>query len=69
MSRCQLPISDYDNDTRTVVEQIPRLLAAVEYIFLNEYSSYCDGFVMATFYRTFKQIFQTRSMVSSTVEE
>ena len=30
--RTKLPISDYINDMRSVVEQIPRLLAALEYV-------------------------------------
>mmetsp|Transcript_45500 Transcript_45500/g.88876 ORF Transcript_45500/g.88876 Transcript_45500/m.88876 type:complete len:737 (-) Transcript_45500:102-2312(-) len=30
--RCELPISDYINDTRSVIDQVPRLLAAMQFI-------------------------------------
>jgi len=32
ITRAKLPINDYINDTRTVIDQVPRLLAAMQFI-------------------------------------
>ena len=43
LEHAKLPISDYVNDTKSVVENIPRLLAAMAYIAAEE-KSFCRIF-------------------------
>lgn len=35
IERARLPISDYVNDTKSVVDNLPRLLAAMQFILVN----------------------------------
>jgi hypothetical protein len=63
ISRAKLPISDYINDTRTVLDQIPRLLAAMQYVSLDD-SAASGSFDLMCMYSKVRQILATRSNVS-----
>lgn len=54
----KLPISDYINDMRSVVDQIPRLLAAMEYIAQEDKGS-AGSFEMFNSFSIVRRIFQT----------
>lgn len=57
-----MPISDYVNDTKTVVDQIPRLLAAMQYIALQETTA-AGSFELACQFSRVRQILDTRTMI------
>lgn len=61
----KLPISDYINDMRSVVEQIPRLLAAMQYVALDEKAS-AGSFEMFTCFSLVRRIFNTGIMMNNT---
>jgi hypothetical protein len=67
ISRAKLPISDYTNDTRTVLDQIPRLLAAMQYVSLDD-SAASGSFDLMCMYSKVRQILATRSNVSKLFE-
>ncbi len=58
----QLPISDYVNDTKSIIEQIPRLLAAMEYLSTEDSASEgsFDTFCMFSIIR---QVINSQQMV------
>jgi len=56
--KSKLPISDYINDMRSVVDQIPRLLAAMEYIAQEDKCS-AGSFEMFSCFAVVKRIFYT----------
>lgn len=55
----KLPISDYVNDTKTVIDQIPRLLAAMQYIAIQETTA-AGSFELACQFSRVRQILETR---------
>ena len=57
----RLPISDYVNDTKSVVENIPRLLAAMEYIASSNRTA-AGSFELLTQFVRVRQCFETRSL-------
>ncbi|CAJ1934944.1 unnamed protein product [Cylindrotheca closterium] len=63
LEKAQLPISDYVNDTRTVMDSVPRLLAAMHFVASNQYET--DGYadVVSQLFRT-KQLISTKSTLS-----
>lgn len=63
MERAKLPISDYVNDTKSVIENVPRLLAAMRFIAQEDGSTAGSFELLCQFSRT-KQLFETRSTVS-----
>mmetsp|Transcript_6691 Transcript_6691/g.15281 ORF Transcript_6691/g.15281 Transcript_6691/m.15281 type:complete len:479 (-) Transcript_6691:804-2240(-) len=64
LERAKLPISDYINDTMTVITQIPRLLAAMQYLAL-ENRTIADNFELLTQFSRVRQLVSTRSMIDS----
>lgn len=62
LEHTKLPISDYVNDTKTVIDQIPRLLAAMEYIALQD-STAAGSFELACQFSRVRQILETRTVV------
>jgi activating signal cointegrator complex subunit 3 len=63
VERIKLPIIDYENDTKMVIENFPRLLAAVEFIAAEEIPEGC--FDLLTQLCRARQILSTRSSVES----
>jgi hypothetical protein len=63
LERAKLPISDYVNDTKSVVENIPRLLAAMRYVAAGDLTTAGTFELLTQFSRT-KQIFETRTLVN-----
>ena len=61
LERARLPISDYVNDTKSVVENVPRLLAAMEYVAASEMTAAGSFELLTQFART-RQYFETRSL-------
>jgi len=62
--KAKLPISDYINDTKSVLDQLPRLLAAMESIAMNNLAT--EGrFDLICMFAITRQVINTRSMVSS----
>jgi len=61
LERVRLPISDYVNDTKTIVENIPRLLAAMHYIARDDRDAAGSFELLTQFSRTL-QLFYTRSL-------
>jgi len=61
LEHVKLPISDYVNDTKTVIDQIPRLLAAMQYIALQETTA-AGSFELACQFSRVRQILETRTM-------
>lgn len=59
--KCKLPISDYVNDMRSVVDQIPRLLAAMEYVAQEDKGS-AGSLEMFSSFPIVRRIFQTGVM-------
>ncbi len=57
-----MPISDYVNDAKTVVDQIPRLLGAMQCIALQETTA-AGSFELACQFSRVRQILSTRTMV------
>ena len=62
--KSKLPISDYINDMRTVVEQIPRLLAAMQFIALDDKDS-AGNFAMFSCFPLVRRIFSTGIMIGT----
>lgn len=62
LERAKLPISDYINDTKTVIDQIPRLVAAMHYIAAQDFTIAGNLDLVCQFSRL-RQIFKTRSLV------
>ena len=64
LEQARLPISDYINDTKTVMDSVPRLLAAMQFIAGNDYQT--EGFfdVVCQIVRT-KQLLAVKTMVRS----
>jgi hypothetical protein len=60
-----MPISDYVNDAKTVVDQIPRLLSAMQCIALQETTA-AGSFELACQFSRVRQILSTRTMVDET---
>lgn len=60
--RSELPISDYINDTKSVIEQIPRLLAAMESLSLEE-KSFEGSFDLYCCFSLVRQTINSRCMV------
>lgn len=63
IERAKLPISDYLNDTRSVVDNIPRLLAAMRYIAVSDHTT-AGTFELTTQFSRTRQIIETRSRVN-----
>eukprot|EP00984_Skeletonema_dohrnii_P009199 scaffold3511_cov144-Skeletonema_dohrnii-CCMP3373.AAC.8 len=59
--RAKLPISDYINDMRTVVEQIPRLLAAMEFVAEDDKTS-AGNFELFSAFPLVRRIFNSGVM-------
>lgn len=62
LERASLPISDYVNDTKSVVENIPRILAALSFVSLGESSAAGSLHVQTQLSRT-RQLFVARARV------
>ena len=63
LERAKLPISDYRNDTMTVVDNLPRLLAAMEYISLqNDNKNAVGSLELLTQLTRLRQCLATRSL-------
>lgn len=62
--KSKLPISDYINDMRSVVEQVPRLLAAMQYVALDDDAS-AGNFDMISAFPLVRRIFATGTMINS----
>ncbi len=62
--KSKLPISDYINDMRSVIEQIPRLLAAMQFIAQDDKGS-AGNFEMFSCYSLVRRTFSTGSMIGS----
>ena len=63
ITRSSFPISDFINDARTVVDQMPRLLAAVEYI-AEENKTTAGGFDFVCMISMARQVINSMQMVS-----
>jgi len=63
LQRARLPISDYVNDTKTLVENVPRLLAAMQYIAAEQFRGANGIFELLTQFSRSRQFFETRSLV------
>jgi activating signal cointegrator complex subunit 3 len=63
LERARLPVSDYVNDTKSVIENVPRLLAAMHYIALQDATTSGSFELITQFSRT-RQLLETRSTVS-----
>jgi Sec63 Brl domain len=61
LERAKLPISDYVNDTKSVVDNLPRLLAAMQFI-ANDVANVDHSLDVATQIARTKQLVTTRSM-------
>lgn len=64
LERAKLPISDYVNDTKSVVDNIPRLLAAMRHVAAYDRATAGTFELLTQFSRT-KQIFETRTLVDT----
>jgi hypothetical protein len=62
MEKAKLPISDYINDTKTVMDNVPRLLAAMQFIVSHDGNTAGAFEVACQLYRT-RQLVATRSTV------
>ncbi len=62
LTKSKLPISDFVNDTKTVFDNMPRLLAAMEYIVLNEDVRVPGSFEVVTHFTKTRQLIETASM-------
>ena len=60
----KLPISDYINDMRSVVEQIPRLLACMQFIALDDKAS-AGNFEMFSCFPLVRRIIRTGVMINT----
>eukprot|EP00568_Trieres_chinensis_P008451 CAMPEP_0183294532 /NCGR_PEP_ID=MMETSP0160_2-20130417/2840_1 /TAXON_ID=2839 ORGANISM="Odontella Sinensis, Strain Grunow 1884" /NCGR_SAMPLE_ID=MMETSP0160_2 /ASSEMBLY_ACC=CAM_ASM_000250 /LENGTH=254 /DNA_ID=CAMNT_0025455877 /DNA_START=14 /DNA_END=774 /DNA_ORIENTATION=+ len=64
ITHSQLPISDYITDTRTVMDQLPRLLAAMQFVSLDDRSAMGSFDLLCSFAKV-RQVLHTRSMPNS----
>jgi Sec63 Brl domain len=62
LQHARLPISDYVNDTKSIVDNVPRLLAAMEFIALDD-ASVAGSFELVTQFARVRQLFETRTIV------
>ena len=62
LEHAKLPISDYINDTKSVTENVPRLLAAMQFIALGDRSTTGTMELICQFARS-KQYLTTLSLV------
>jgi Sec63 Brl domain len=62
LEHTKLPISDYVNDTKSVIENIPRLLGAMAFISASE-SSVAGSFELLTQFSRTRQLFEARTRV------
>lgn len=62
LEHTKLPISDYINDTNTVLNQVPRLLAAMHFVAVQDSTTAGTFELICQFSRT-RQIIATRTMV------
>ena len=62
MERARLPISDYVNDTKSVIENAPRILAAMQFIAVEDPAKPNSFELVCQFSKT-RQLLETRSMV------
>jgi len=62
LEHAKLPISDYVNDTKSVVENIPRLLAALAHVAAGE-STTAGSFELMTQLSRTRQLFEVRTRV------
>ena len=62
LQRAPLPISDYINDTKTATDQVPRVLAAMQYI-AGQDKVIASNFDLICQFSRVRQLFTTRSMV------
>ena len=58
LEKARLPISDYINDTKTVVDNVPRLLAAMQAIAIH-------GGLTAGFFEVVTQICRTKQLIET----
>ena len=63
ITRSSFPISDFINDARTVIDQMPRLLASLEYI-AGEDKTSVGGFDFVCMITTARQVINSMQMVS-----
>jgi len=61
LERVRLPISDYVNDTKTITENVPRLLAAMHYIARDDDSA-AGSFELSTQFSRTRQLYETRAL-------
>lgn len=62
LERTRLPISDYVNDTKSVVDNVPRLLAAMQFIAMEDPTK-MGSFELVCQFSRIRQLLETRSMV------
>lgn len=62
LEHTKLPISDYVNDTKSVVENVPRLLGAMSFIAASE-SNVAGSFELMTQFSRTRQLFEARARV------
>ena len=62
--KSKLPISDYINDMRSVVEQIPRLLAAMQFVALDDKAS-AGNFEMFSCFPLVRRVLSTGMMINT----
>lgn len=62
LAKIKLPISDYVNDTKTIFDNLPRLLAAMEFIALNEDVQNPGSFEVLTHFTKTRQLLETKTM-------
>ena len=66
LERAKLPISDYINDTKSVIENVPRLLAAMQFIAMDDRTAAGALDLICQFARA-KQYLTTKSLVSRAI--
>lgn len=64
LANVKLPVTDYITDTRSVMDQIPRLLAAMQYVSLDDVGVSGSFDLMCVFAKT-RQVVQAKSMPST----
>lgn len=57
----QLPISDYINDTKSVIDQIPRLLATMEYVAMDKATSF-GSFDLICLFSIVRQVINSKKL-------
>ena len=61
LANIKLPVTDYITDTRSVMDQIPRLLAAMQYVSLDD-SGVSGSFDLMCAFAVTRQVVQAKSM-------